>query len=107
MAAEAFYCERLGFRLAFANRAAETDSDPCYFGVERDGVTLHLSSHTGDAVVGGVVNILVDDVDGLHSVLVTAGVAIHVAPVDQSWGAREMYVRDPDGNTLRFVASRH
>jgi len=24
------------------------------------------------------------------------------SPVDQTWGTREFYVTDPDGNTLRF-----
>lgn len=27
---------------------------------------------------------------------------VHQAPVDQTWGWREFYVTDPDGNTLRF-----
>lgn len=27
---------------------------------------------------------------------------IHMEPTDQSWGAREMYVRDADGNKLAF-----
>jgi hypothetical protein len=26
--------------------------------------------------------------------------------VDQTWGTREMYVRDPDRNSLRFVAQQ-
>jgi len=33
---------------------------------------------------------------------VAKGVAIAVGPVDQTWGTREMYVRDADGNCLRF-----
>jgi hypothetical protein len=31
-------------------------------------------------------------------------VHIEVPPVDQSWGSREMYVKDGDGNCLRFIA---
>ncbi len=27
---------------------------------------------------------------------------VHQGPVDQTWGKREFYVTDPDGNTLRF-----
>jgi len=27
---------------------------------------------------------------------------VHQGPVDQTWGRRELYVTDPDGNTLRF-----
>jgi hypothetical protein len=30
-------------------------------------------------------------------------VAVHEGPLDQTWGTREFYVDDPDGNTIRFV----
>jgi hypothetical protein len=29
--------------------------------------------------------------------------AVHEGPIDQTWGTREFYVDDPDGNTLRFI----
>ena len=101
---EDFYCRQLGFTLAFVNRPGDRRPDPCYMGVMREGVELHLSSHAGDAVIGGAVNIRTTDVDELHREFVGRGVAIHVAPVDQTWGLREMYVRDPDGNSIRFQA---
>ena len=101
---EAFYCERLGFHLEFEVPASETQRDPCYMGVARDGAVLHMSSHAGDGVVGGVVNFQCDEVDSLHAEFEAKGVAIHVGPVDQTWGLREMYVLDPDGNSLRFGA---
>jgi catechol 2,3-dioxygenase-like lactoylglutathione lyase family enzyme len=103
-ATEAFYCGLLGFRLEFNVSPIETRRDPCYMGVSRDGAVLHLSSHTGDAVVGGVVYFLCDDVDALHAEFVAKNVLIHLAPVDQTWGMRELYVRDPDGNSVRFGA---
>jgi hypothetical protein len=28
---------------------------------------------------------------------------VHEGPLDQSWGTREFYVDDPDGNTIRFT----
>ena len=71
-------------------------------GISRDGIWLHLSSFSGDGVAGGVVNLLVDDVDALHAEFVAKGVPIAVEPVDQTWGTREMYVKDADGNSLRF-----
>jgi catechol 2,3-dioxygenase-like lactoylglutathione lyase family enzyme len=100
-AAEEFY-GRLGFRTAWAYRMDDALPDPCYMGVERDGVTLHVSSFPGDGVARGVVYLLVDDVDRLHEELVARGVPIDLAPTDQTWGNREMYVRDPDGNSVRF-----
>ena len=101
-AAEEFYCGKLGFRLEFAPRCRDALPDPCYMGVSRDGAWIRLSSFSGDGVVGGVVNLLVDDVDVLHTEFVGKGVAIAVGPVDQTWGTREMYVKDADGNCLRF-----
>jgi uncharacterized glyoxalase superfamily protein PhnB len=101
-AAEEFYCDKLGFCLEFAHRGDESLSDPCYMGISRDGVWIHLSSFSGDGVSGGVVNLLVDNVDAYHAEFVSKGVAIHLEPVDQTWGTREMYVKDPDGNCLRF-----
>ena len=100
--AQEFYCGKLGFRLEFAHRGFEAMADPCYMGVSRDGVWVHLSSFSGDGVAGGVVNFQVDSVDALHAEFMAKRVAIAVGPVDQTWGTREMYVRDADGNCLRF-----
>jgi len=104
-AAEEFYCKQLGFRRDFAHRPEGVATDPCYMGVSRDGVWLHLSSFSGDGVSGGVVNLIVEDVDALHAELVGKGVRIDTGPVDQTWGTREMYVKDPDGNSIRFICS--
>jgi uncharacterized glyoxalase superfamily protein PhnB len=104
IAAEDFYCRQLGFRKEFAHRG--DSPDPCYMGVSRDGVWLHLSSMSGDGVAGGVVNFFVEDVDVLHDEFVSRSVPIDVGPVDQTWGNREMYVKDADGNSVRFMAEK-
>src|SRR5690348_643220 len=80
--ARAFYCDKLGFRHEFSHRADDTKPDPCYMGLTRDGVWLNLSSFSGDGVSGGVVNLIVDDVDSLHAEFVAKGSRIDVAPVD-------------------------
>lgn len=97
-AAEDFYCRQLGFSRRFAYRVVEATPDPCYMGLTRDGACLHISSFSG-----GVVYLLVDDVDGLHAELLAKNVSIDLEPTNQSWGNREMYVKDPDGNSIRFV----
>jgi uncharacterized glyoxalase superfamily protein PhnB len=99
--AEAFYCGQLGFRRLF-RYAPFGGTDPCFMGVERDGVRLNVSSFSGDGIPGTAVSLETDEVDSLHGELVSRGVSIEMAPADQSWGARELYVRDPDGNQLRF-----
>ena len=101
-AAEEFYCARLGFKQTFAYRPFG-GTEPCYMGLERDNVELHVSSFSGDGVAGGVVFIGVEDIDELHEELKAKGVTIDLEPTDQSWGNREMYVNDPDSNSIRFV----
>jgi uncharacterized glyoxalase superfamily protein PhnB len=101
--AEEFYCGRLGFRREFAYRVDESREDPCYMGLSRDEAWLHLSSFPGDGVSGGVIFFVVDDVDALHGELLARGVRVDLPPTDQTWGNREMYVKDADGNSLRFV----
>ena len=102
--AEEFYCHRLGFRLEFVHRADENKADPCYMGITRDGAWLHISSFPGDGVFGGVAYILVKDVDALHAEFLTMSIRIAVGPTDQTWGSREMYIRDADRNCIRFAS---
>jgi uncharacterized glyoxalase superfamily protein PhnB len=103
VAAEEFYCKRLGFRREFAYRVDESRPDPCYMELVRDNARLHISSFSGDGVSGAVVRFEVEDVDALHAELVEKGVRIDTGPVDQAWGTREMYVKDADGNSVRFI----
>ena len=99
--AEAFYCGKLGFKTDFAHHGNTPGSG--YMGIYRDAVHMHLSTFSGDGVAGGVVNLLVDNVDELHAEFVAKGVKIAVGPVNQTWGTREIYVKDSDNNCLRFM----
>jgi catechol 2,3-dioxygenase-like lactoylglutathione lyase family enzyme len=101
-AAEQFYCGKLGFQRQFVYRPFDDRKDPCYMGLTRDRAELHVSSFSGDSVCGTAVYLLVDDVNALHEEL-RGKVTIDTGPVDQSWGNREMYVKDPDGNSIRFT----
>lgn len=62
---------------------------------------------TGPAMFTAAVPVLhVSDAsaaDRLHGELLERGVAIDMPPTDQTWGNREMYLRDLDGNRIRFV----
>jgi len=102
VAAEEFYCKRLGFQQDFAYRPFG-QLDPCYMGFSRDEARFHVSSFSGDAVAGGVIYLLVDDVDSIHEELVAKDVTIDTGPINQDWGNREMYVKDTDGNCIRFT----
>ena len=105
-AAATFYCGKLGFTREWDYRPAAPAQDPGYLGLVRDGVPLHVSSFSGDGVAGGVATFYVRDVDALFAEFSAAGVPIELAPCDQTWGNREMYLRDADGNSLRFIQVR-
>ncbi|MEE9416204.1 MAG: VOC family protein [Acidimicrobiales bacterium] len=84
---------RLGFEVVGEHRFEP--GLPLYMFLDRDGVQLHLSEHTGDARPGTLVYFWVDDV---AAVAVEFGAEIH----DQPWG-REIKLTDPDGNRLRVA----
>ena len=104
--AEDFYCTKLGFTHEWDYRPAAPAYDPAYLGLQRDGVSLHLSSFSGDGVAGGVASFYVRDVDALFQEFASRGVSIELEPCDQSWGNREMYIGDADGNSLRFIQTQ-
>jgi uncharacterized glyoxalase superfamily protein PhnB len=72
----------------------------------RDGARLDISAEDGE--FGSCVYIQVEDVDKLFKKFVERGLNVsmnsdvHGQPIDQTWGMREFYVEDPNGNTLRF-----
>ena len=87
--------------------------DPSFSVLARDGDQVFLSSHRGDGTFGTVVAVTTTDVDTLFRTYRGRGLQtpgdpnapqhVHEGPIDQSWGTREFYVDDPDGNTLRFT----
>ena len=106
----AFYTGVLDFERVDGD---EDLADPAFSVLERDGHQLWLSSHRGDGVFGQAIVIMADDVDALFRKFRIRGLStpgdpdapqeVHEGPIDQSWGTREFYVDDPDGNTLRFT----
>jgi len=102
ISAEAFYCGQLGSERTFTYSPFGT-TGPCYFGVIRDGVRVHLSSFPGDGIAGNAIVLIVENVDALREEFVLKGVRIDLEPTDQSWDNREMYVSDGDNNSIRFT----
>lgn len=101
--AERFYEDKLGFTKQFEYRPDETRTDPCYMGLTRDNAYIHLSSFPGDSVAGCAVYVITDDVDTVYAEFTSRGVNVGLEPTDQSWSNREMYIDNPDGNSIRFV----
>ncbi|QGV82401.1 glyoxalase superfamily protein [Streptomyces ficellus] len=82
---------RLGFVQQWEHRFEP--GFPAFVEIARGAVALFLSEHTGDARPDTLVYLRVRDVD---AVAAEFGVPVTTAP----W-AREVELRDPDGNRLR------
>jgi catechol 2,3-dioxygenase-like lactoylglutathione lyase family enzyme len=114
-------CSRMEISIAFYTQVLDfecvdgggEDGDPSFSVLRREGDPLFLSSHRGDGEFGQAIVVLTDDVDLLFRKFRERGLktpgnpdapqAVHEGPLDQTWGTREFYVDDPDGNTLRFT----
>jgi catechol 2,3-dioxygenase-like lactoylglutathione lyase family enzyme len=85
--------------------------DPTFIVLARGTDRIFLSSHSGDGVFGQALVVITDEIDALFKRYLARGLTtpensnspVHEGPMDQTWGTREFYVNDPDGNTLRFV----
>jgi catechol 2,3-dioxygenase-like lactoylglutathione lyase family enzyme len=109
-AALAFYTEILDFERVDGD---DTLDDPTFSVLARGNDYIFVSSHRGDGEFGQAIAVLTDDVDALFRKFRARGLQtpgkpeaptmVHEGPIDQSWGTREFYVDDPDGNTLRFT----
>ena len=103
-----FYTKTLDFRLS------DTDEliDPAFIFLTRAGDSLVLSSYP-NATFRQSVLIMTEDVDVLFKKFLSRGLVpaklespVHQGPTNQTWGTREFYVDDPDGNTLAFTRLR-
>ena len=78
--------------------------------LSRAGDVIFLSTGSGDGEFGQALVVMTEDIDALFEKFVGRGLVppegdspVHQGPIDQTWGTREFYVDDPDGNTLRFT----
>ena len=99
---EDYYCRVLGFTKLFSYPPDAT-TGPRYIGVARDGVSLHLQSYKPDRAGMTDAFLWATDVDALHAEVSARGAIVHMPPTDQTWGNREVGIRDPDGNVLVFA----
>ena len=98
-----FYTRVLGFEIYEGDTPEDVVVD-----LHRGGAVLQLSTIDGTPEIS--VNVIVDDVDTVWAELLSRCFfppdrpesPVHRGPLDQTWGSREFYIDDPDGNTLRF-----
>jgi uncharacterized glyoxalase superfamily protein PhnB len=98
------YTEVLDFAIADPDDTAVIDL------VNGDAV-FQLTTYESDQLFGSVANVWVADVDALFAKYKSRGLdtsgkensPVEQGPLDQTWGTREFYVKDTDGNCLHFV----
>ena len=102
-----FYTRILDFSLKDAD-ASENDWVVCLVNGDAE---LMLTILEGDQKIGIATNIQVEEIDSLFDKYLQRGLdtskkqdsPVHLGPINQSWGNREFYVTDEDGNTLRYI----
>jgi uncharacterized glyoxalase superfamily protein PhnB len=103
----AFYTGVLDFSIKYPDESDDVVVELIH---PETGAELMLTILEGDQKIGIAANVQVDDVDVLFEKFLQRGLdvsnregsPVHQGPVDQTWGMREFYVSDRDGNTLRY-----
>lgn len=96
--------------LDFVITCPEDTPDSPVVDLGHEKMELQITTHESVNLFGSVVYVWIDDVDALFNKFIARGLdnsaksdsPVHSGPVDQTWGRREFYVTDADGNTLRF-----
>lgn len=99
------YTEVLDFVMTWPEDTA--DSPVVDLGHEE--MEFQITTYESEQLFGSVAYVWVEDVDSLFVKYKSRGLdtnrpnsPVHQGPVNQTWGRREFYVTDADGNTLRF-----
>jgi catechol 2,3-dioxygenase-like lactoylglutathione lyase family enzyme len=100
------YTEILDFRMTWH----EDNADSAVVDLGHEQMEIQLTTHESDRLFGSIVYVHVPDVDSLFAKFLGRGLdtsgkldsAVHQGPTNQTWGRREFYVTDADGNTLRY-----
>ncbi|MEM9358866.1 MAG: VOC family protein [Pseudomonadota bacterium] len=109
-----FYTEVLGFEAIVAPDPDPTQFDSRHATLRAFGGILHLDSHSRVGPFGGKLYVRTENIDELFDKFVANGLSIeHQAPdphlrggpIDQTWGMREFWLTDPDGNIITFGES--
>lgn len=102
-----FYTRILDFKI----KEPDATADDWVVLLENREAELMLTVLEGDQKIGIAANVVVSEIDNLFNHYRARGLdqserhgsPVHQGPIDQTWGTREFYVTDSDGNTLRFI----
>ena len=100
-AAKSFYADVLGLDVLMDHGFVAT-----YGGTATMKVQVSFASEGGSGAPTPDLSIEVDDVDEAFTRMTAAGFAIEYGPVDEPWGVRRFFVRDPFGKLVNILAHR-
>ncbi|QMV44768.1 VOC family protein [Cohnella cholangitidis] len=98
-AAKSFYQDVLGLDLRMDHGWIRT-----YGSNEEMSIQISFASQGGSETPTPDLSIEVDDVDDALEGMKRAGFPIEYGPVDEPWGVRRFYVRDPFGKLINILA---
>ena len=102
--AKEFYIGFLGFAVDWEHSFEHTA--PAYIQVSRDGLTLHLSEHHGDACPGSTVFVWMTGLEAFHQEITGKGYKYLRPGIETTfYDAKCVEVIDPFGNRIRFNES--
>jgi uncharacterized glyoxalase superfamily protein PhnB len=99
--AKEFYLTFLEFELDWEHRFEE--DFPLYMQISYGNCIIHLSEHHGDCCPGGAIRIEVENLDLLHSILISKRYKYARPDIETTpWNSREVRIGDPFGNRIVF-----
>lgn len=96
--ARAFYGEILGLDVLMDHGWIVT-----YGSTRQAAVQISFAGQGGSGTLVPDISIEVDDVDAVLAAIKVRDIAIEYGPVDEPWGVRRFYVRDPFGKLVNIV----
>lgn len=99
-AAESFYKDILGLEILMDHGWIVTYG---LAGVQMN-IQLSFASQGGSGTATPDMSIEVDDVDAVLDRVIRGGFAIEYGPVDEPWGVRRFYTRDPFGKLVNILS---
>ncbi|MEW9584851.1 VOC family protein [Paraburkholderia sp. DGU8] len=99
--AKRFYQQIFGLELLMDHGWIAT-----YGSAEKMDVQISFASQGGSGTATPDLSIEVDDLDAAFERVKAAGLPVEYGPLDEPWGVRRFYVRDPFGKLVNVLAHR-
>jgi len=96
--------------LDFAMTCPEDTADSPVVDLGHEELELQITTLESERLFGSVAYFWIEDTDAMFAMFKARGLdtsaklnsPVHQGLVDQTWGRREFYLTDADGNTLRY-----